>query len=613
MRSLTSRGLASITLAALLALAPLSASAAYADDEPVIAEVPVVVEEPPVVEEPAVVEEPSVVEEPAVVEGTDTPADPADVAPPEQSAPAARLAAAAASPSITVTRTSGYPIDLSVTGRELTASWTSPTGPTGAYYLYDLTTNLHLVNSYGSPSLTATLTSGHEYEAYFNNGSGVYAIAGFTFAPPAPSAAENLVATRLTTANGFALTWDAPTDNTDNPVTNYEIEISDGASSVFEDTTDLGYAADGLITGITYAFSVVAESADGQRSNGIVSSGHLLDTIAPTAPGVPVISLSGTTLSGSWTAPTYDGGYPIDYYVVELLADGDVIDDYSIDGLAFSAVAEYGVAYSFRVYASTADYYGAAATSNVVNSPADSAPAAPTAYGHSEWYYPPMIYMSWDLAPTSGSRIISFTTILRDASGAIVREVTELNPSSVDLTGQNFLDLPNDTDYTVSVIATNAAGSSPESNRFPVRTNGSTPPPFTPADIADSATYLAADSVTVTRDGDVLTAHVKNAEIGDWVFGYAYSSPTALGWVQVGAGNLARWNIGAAGLPAGTHTLAVMDRFGGLFGAAGFSLPATVSAAALATTGTDSTLWIAFGAGMLGLGALLMVRRRVRS
>ena len=661
LRTLT-RGLTSLAVSALLVLAPVSTAVAFADDATAVdapavevpagetpaVEVPAAEapagETPPVgtppVETPAVEtpagEAPAVETPPGETPAAETPAVevPTGAAPTaEESLPTASLPALDA-PFRTIANRAALPqyefgpgtgsagVYVTVAGDQMTASWNDwQYSGLIVVDMLDLTVgSYHQTNWSGASTFTTTVVPGNVYRVSIESTNPSYGMGSLQFtAPniPAPGAPTAFTASRSAEGNAISLAWSAPT-GTDNPAARYELQVFDGVDINTYLMTDPEWSVDGLTIGIFYMFAVRSISVDNQTS-GWLQSNAMFAAVAPTAPTNPVLTLTAGSFTATWAAPDYDGGAAISNYRMTLYGNNVQVETTSFNAtsVTFHAPAQVGVAYEVRVSAINGivgrQLEGPITTTNVVNGPADSAPAAPTAYGHSEWYYPPMIYMSWDLAPTTGSRIISFTTILRDASGAIVREVTELNPSTVDLTGQNFLDLPNDTDYTVSVIATNAAGSSPESNRFAVRTNGPTPPPLSSADLADSTTYIPADSVTVTRDGDVLTAHVKNAAIGDWVFGYAYSSPTALGWVQVGAGNLARWNIGEAGLPAGAHTLAVLDRFGLLFGSAAFSLPAPVSAAALAVTGTDSTPWIAFGAGMLGLGALLMVRRRVRS
>ena len=178
-----------------------------------------------------------------------------------------------------------------------------------------------------------------------------------------------------------------------------------------------------------------------------------------------------------------------------------------------------------------------------------------------------------------------------------------------------FYNLANDTTYSATVVATNAAGSSAESAPVEIRTNGLVPPAMTAEEVALAGNF---SNVSAALAGTELVAHVDGLAAGAWVFGYAYSTPSPLGWTQVDAAGYARWSISGAGLAAGaTHTLAVQDSFGNPLGSATFAIaaPAAVKAA-LAHTGTDSFSWIAIALAMLVVGAIstaTKLRRRVRA
>lgn len=83
-----------------------------------------------------------------------------------------------------------------------------------------------------------------------------------------------------------------------------------------------------------------------------------------------------------------------------------------------------------------------------------------------------------------------------------------------------------------------------------------------------------AGQIAALQNGDVVTLTVGGARPGQWVYVYAYSSPTPVGWVQLDAGRQVRVDVG--GLPFGTHKLAVLSPAGRLLGWA----PATGTAAA---------------------------------
>jgi hypothetical protein len=107
----------------------------------------------------------------------------------------------------------------------------------------------------------------------------------------------------------------------------------------------------------------------------------------PTAPGVPT-GLTGTPGNGtatlSWSAPSSDGGSPIDWYVIQAGTSDDILE--MVGGhTATLAGLTNGTTYSFRVhaqYASGDD--GPAATVQVTPTPrgfgsvTGTTPGAPT-------------------------------------------------------------------------------------------------------------------------------------------------------------------------------------------------------------------------------------------
>lgn len=118
---------------------------------------------------------------------------------------------------------------------------------------------------------------------------------------------------------------------------------------------------------------------------------------------------------------------------------------------------------------------------------------------------------------------------------------------------------------------------------------------------------------TVMVSGGKLIATVPAAKAGDWVFGYAFSTPVALGWAQVGADGTATFSLSGIRLAAGTHHLAVLDNSGAVIGTAAFSLATGIGPSELASTGSDAALPLGAAATLLLAGAALIVLRRVRS
>lgn len=627
MRSFTRRGLASFAVASVLIFAPLASTVAFADDEPVV-ETPVVeLVETPVIETPAV--ETPVAEAPVADAPAETPAEAPveEEAPPAEEADAApsasRLAdepaSLAAAPTCDYTNSGGWVVlCVDVTGNSAVASVnTSAWGNAYGYYFYvrDLTTGAFLhspgyrtsVNS--SPAVT--LESGHLYTFYGDDA--YYGVTlSFTFyGHAAPSAPAALSADRLLTANGLDLSWEAPVDVVGNPVIRYDLAAtasSNGAVSAYS-TTELGYELSGLAIGEEYTVSVTAVAEDGQTSSPATTTATL-EAIAPTAATNVILTRTGETLSAAWTAPAYDGGAgPVEYWI-DIYADGDYLDSYAQSGtsITFDETAEFSVEYTVAVIAYTDAGDAPAATSNAVTR-ADSTPGTPVAYGEAYGYKDPIVYATWDFAELIGSDIESIDVTLYDILGTVVDHVV-LGP---EYSGWNFLHLPNDTTFMIGVSVTNGAGSSSESIRVPATTLAQVPPSFTADELLADENFAG---VTVSLTGTTLTAHINGLDAGDWVYGYAHSTPTGLGWTQVDATGTATWSIAGAALPAGAHTLAVLGSFGDHLGSAGFSIAAAAVPSALAHAGTDPSGWTTIAFAMLALGVLVTVtksRRRARA
>lgn len=626
MRSFTRRGLASLAVASVLIFAPLASTAAFADDEPVV--------ETPVVETPPV-ETPS--EEP--------PAEPApsDVPPAEETPvaddPSADSDAASDTPAPSASRSLApaydcdysssplsynspfYPfcVDESSDGTSATMFWTPVSGGYSNYVeVSDITADWTVVaggEGTESPFGYSTIP-GHQYFVYIQQYTGSTYYMGqlyYTAATRAPAAPTALKATRDVDANAFDLSWAAPAENVDNPVVSYTVDVTPTSTGVTSSssTTTTTFAATGLTIGEQYTFTVTAVGQNGELSAPVWITENLYAK-APTAVTNLTLSRMGAALSASWTPPAYDGGAGPVKYSIYLYADGVFINSYDRSGtsIQLDRTAEHGVEYLVQVVPYTDDTWSGPSTdSNTVERP-DSAPAAPVAFTHADRYKDAWIYVTWDLAPVTGSDADSVIVTLYSTAGAVVdRQNISLEGNR---TGMYLKGLPNDTDFTVTVAAVNKAGTSPESSAVPVTTLPLTPPAYAPEDLA---LHTAFSEVTVSLSGTELTAHIGGAAEGDWVFGHAYSTPTALGWVQVDAAGMARWNIAAADLPAGAHTLAVQNTFGELLGSAGFTVGAPARAA-LASTGSDPSGSVTLALAMLALGVLATatrLRRRARS
>jgi len=137
--------------------------------------------------------------------------------------------------------------------------------------------------------------------------------------------------------------------------------------------------------------------------------------------------------------------------------------------------------------------------------------------------------------------------------------------------------------------------------------------PAAPASDDSGLTTANLGQVTGIQDGAVVTLTVAGGRPGQWIYVYAYSTPTPVGWLQLDADLEARVDVSR--LAFGNHKLAVLATDGTLLGWA----PVTGTAAAVAvTTPSPSTTPVAaartsqvesagVGAGWWWFGAVLAV------
>jgi Fibronectin type III domain len=178
----------------------------------------------------------------------------------------------------------------------------------------------------------------------------------------------------------------------------------------------------------------------------------------PTVPGAPT-GLTATPGNGtatlSWSAPSSDGGSPVDDYVIEggTSPSGGGIEDNVGGHAATIGGLTNGTAYYFRVHAQNA--YGDGASVTVKVTPPGSVPGSPT--GLKTSYGDGFIALSWS-PPTStgGSPITGYHVYLGYSSSfAGAREFTTTGPSF------RLTDAENGSQYYIKVTALNAAGEGP--------------------------------------------------------------------------------------------------------------------------------------------------------
>jgi hypothetical protein len=181
----------------------------------------------------------------------------------------------------------------------------------------------------------------------------------------------------------------------------------------------------------------------------------------PTAPGAPT-GLTATpgngTVTLSWSAPSSDGGSPVDAY---LIAGGPSPSGTSIQETVGGHTATLsgltnGTAYSFSVHAQNAFGDGPAVTVTVTPTPGSgSVPGAPTGLATSSG--DGFIALSWSPPASAGGSAVTGYHVYLGFSSSLVgaREFSTSGPSF------RLSDAQNGSRYYIKVTALNAAGEGP--------------------------------------------------------------------------------------------------------------------------------------------------------
>ena len=280
-----------------------------------------------------------------------------------------------------------------------------------------------------------------------------------------PSSPTNVAATP---GNGqVSLTWSAPNDG-GSAITDYKIEYSSNGFIFNEFAHSASSNTTIVVTGLTnntlYIFRVSAINAVGTGN----PSGFSNAVKPLTTPGAPsIISLvrlagTGAAISVTWSAPSSNGGSPIQQYDVNYSDNsGSSWSIKSVSGNTLSTIVDSltpGESYIFRIIAINAAGAGTFSSNSAPIIPA-TVPSEPTnvvgTVGDSQ------ISLTWNAPSFNGGLSITDYTIQYKADGEenwqIFSDGTSANTSAV------VTSLINGVSYIFRVLATNAVGDSIES------------------------------------------------------------------------------------------------------------------------------------------------------
>ena len=237
----------------------------------------------------------------------------------------------------------------SLSGTTITVSWSAVTGAT-AYNVVCSTGGLTAQNDVNGTSTTFTGTAGSTYAftvAAKNTGgtsSASTASDNVVLIPavpgkPSASASGTTITVSWTAVNGAAT---------------YNVVCSTGGLTANNDVTGTSTTFTGA-DGTTYAFTVAAKNSGGTSSASTASDNVVL---TPAVPGKPTASLSGTTITVSWSAVTGATAYNV------VCSTGGLTSNNDVTGTSTTFTGTAGTTYAFTVAAKNSGGTSSASTAS---------------------------------------------------------------------------------------------------------------------------------------------------------------------------------------------------------------------------------------------------------
>ena len=301
------------------------------------------------------------------------------------------------------------------------------------------------------------------------------------------------------------VTWTAPSDNGGSAVTGYTVTAVEDATKSCTPTpaTALTCTVAGLTNDTAYTFTVVATNAIGSSSASAPSSAVTPE--APTAPGkpaAPAASAGNAEATITWAAASDTGGSAITGYTITTVEDATKTCAPSpataltctVTGLTNGTPYTFTLVASNVVGSSVASDPSNAATPATVTEPGK--PAAPTAVAGDA-----SATVTWVAATDDGGSAITGYTIT-----AVEDATKSCTPTPATALTCTVTGLTNDTDYTFTLVATNAIGDSVDSDpSSTVTPEGAGPTQDIPSTVSKQVAGVKCQNVTgVTnwKDGD---------------------------------------------------------------------------------------------------------------
>jgi len=332
-------------------------------------------------------------------------------------------------------------------------------------------------------------------------------------------------------SNSVLVRWRAPSATGGASVSNYTVVASPGGNSCTTGGAVLFCTVTGLDNGTTYAFTVTATNTAGTGTASASYNG--VPATIPSSPRSIIVSPTNAGLTASWAAPSYDGGTAITGYVATVRSTGDTCSTIASTRTCTFTGLVNGSSYIVDVVATNnAGSSEAASSSNVTPRTVPSKP------------------IQVSLTPGAATLRVTWAAPLSDGGSTITSYLATATPGSgitCTSTGTycDFLNLTPGTNYTVTVVAVNAAGTGAASTGITGMpfTNPGAPTSLTAA--ADDTQVLVSWAAPNSTGGSDITGYIATATLGANVFSCSTPSTATSCWIR-GLTNGSRYTIRVA-------------------------------------------------------------------
>lgn len=335
-----------------------------------------------------------------------------------------------------------------------------------------------------------------------------------TTSPIVPSAPTSL-APSLITPTTIGLTWVTPTSNGGASITNYRITFAlsgSVAATAFVGNASTSFTLINLIQGKQYTITVSA-----QNSAGWSAESAPVAPVTLTTPGYPrnlrALNVTASSILLNWESPATTGGSAITSYRVSYVTPGHALSSALIDGSITSFTIQNlnpGAMYNVTVAAQNSVGYSAESTPVVVST-LPIVPSPPETLTVSS-ITASTLDLTWNPpSHTGGAAVTNYRISYAALNGAQLTTVV-----SHQVTGTSLSNLQPGTQYTITVVAKNAAGWSNESPVVAATTLATIPAAptnLTSSSVTSSTVFL--NWIAPLRDG--------GAPVTEYQVSYAFS------------------------------------------------------------------------------------------